>query len=131
MSIINNNNVILAVTGARIFTDYKKFETLLLQYLKEYHEDKLPIKIIAGGAVGADKSAKKFANERKIDFIELKPQYHLFKHNPKIAPLVRNKDIVDAATHIVAFPMEKSSGTYHAISYAKQKNKPIIVYKIE
>lgn len=116
----------LAVTGARIFTDYNKFETQLLEYLKEYKAGKLPSKMVAGGAYGADTLAKKFATERKIDFLELKPDWKL--HGKK-AGILRNKDIVDAATHVIAFPMGVSSGTRHAIAYAKEKNKPIIVYE--
>ena len=73
----------LAVTGARVFTDYKQFETQLLQYLKDHHKEELPSKMISGGAFGVDSSAKRFAKERNIEFIELKPQYHLFKHRPQ------------------------------------------------
>lgn len=126
-----NSAFTLAITGARIFSDYTKFETQLLEYLKQYHEAKLPDSMVAGGALGADTSARKFAEERHIKFLELKPQYHLFKHNPRGAPLARNKDIIDAATHVVAFPMGYSSGTRHAIKYAKEKNKPIVIYEQE
>lgn len=119
----------LAISGARIFSDYTKFETQLLQYLKDYHEDKLPDTIISGGAQGVDTLAKKFALARNIKLIEMKPNYDLYKHNPRIAPLMRNKDIINAATHVVAFPMGKSPGTRHAISYAKKIYKPVIVYE--
>jgi hypothetical protein len=118
----------LAVSGARIFNDYNKFQTQLLQYLKDYHSDNLPSKMVAGGAYGADTLAKKFATERKIEFLELKPEWA--KHGKK-AGILRNKDIVDAATHVIAFPKGVSSGTRHAIAYAKEKNKPVVVYEQE
>jgi predicted Rossmann fold nucleotide-binding protein DprA/Smf involved in DNA uptake len=117
---------ILAVSGARIFTDYKQFETQMSQYLDLEHAGLFPSKMVSGGAYGTDTMAKKFAEARNISFTELKPEW---KKHGRRAAILRNKDIVDAATHVIAFPMGVSSGTRHAIQYAKDKNKPIQIYE--
>ena len=122
---------ILAISGARIFNNYELFKKLVKQYLKEHHNSKLPDKIISGGADGTDTMAKQIAKHYNIDFKDYVPEYDKFPETQKkTAPLERNKDIVNAATHVIAFPKGDSPGTRHAISYAKKNNKPIIVYEV-
>ena len=42
---------------------------------------------------------------------------------------LRNKSVVDAASELIAFQVNSSLGTQHAINYAKKLNKPTKVFK--
>ncbi len=88
----------------------------------------IPDTIVSGGAKGADTYAREFAKRHNLRLIEFLPEYD--KYPPKIAPLVRNKQIVDECDCLLAFWDGKSRGTSYTINYAKEKNKPIKIVQI-
>lgn len=106
----------IAIVGSR---DFKNAELLqnTLQGFSFTH-------IVSGGAVGADLLAKQFAEANKIPLLEFKPDYNSFG---RVAPLVRNSQIVKAADFILAFWNGSSKGTLDTINKAKKQRKP---YKI-
>lgn len=53
--------------------------------------------------------------------IELKPHYGAFPGRERIAPIMRNTDIVNAAHRMIAFPVGPSPGTRDSIRKAVQK----------
>lgn len=59
----------LAIVGSRTFSNYELFK----QYLEEYEIDE----IISGGAIGADKLAERYANEKNIPIIIILPDWSL------------------------------------------------------
>lgn len=61
--------------------------------------------------------------------IIIKPDYN--KYPGKIAPLIRNKQIINLATHLCAFPSKTGSGTQYTISLAQEKNIIISIYYID
>lgn len=73
-----------AVIGSRSFTDYEKLKSVL----SSYHITE----IISGGAKGADSLAEQYAIENNITLTVFLPNYD--KHPPKIAPLIRNEEII-------------------------------------
>ena len=93
-------------------------------------EDYLPkgiTMVISGGARGIDKLAEQYADKHDIPKKLFYPDY---KKYGKIAPLIRNKLIVDNADIVIAFWNGISRGTRFTIDYAKQQGKKVTVYRI-
>lgn len=84
--------------------------------------------VVSGGAAGVDSLAVETAKARGLEWKEYLPDYQ--RHGGKMAPLVRNILIVDDSDEIVAFPAPWSTGTWHAISVAREKGKEVCVMKI-
>ena len=76
-----------------------------------------------GGARGADTYARDFAKIHGIELIEFLPQYDKFPS--KVAPLMRNKLIVENCDCLLAFWDGVSRGTKYTLDYANQLHKPI------
>lgn len=93
----------------------------------EAHLKYIPDTIVSGGARGADTYAREFAQKHNLTLIEFLPEYDKYG---KVAPLVRNKLIVDNCDCVLAFWDGKSRGTKFTLDYAKEKNKPIKIVKI-
>lgn len=102
----------LAIIGSRSFNDYK---------LMCIEADRLkPDTIISGGAAGADTLAKRYAKERNLPIIEHVPNYQKYGRR---APLERNKLIIQECDQVLAFRINQSSGTSHAIRIALKLRK--------
>lgn len=80
--------------------------------------------IISGGACGVDTAAERFADERRISKLILRPRYDLFG---KGAPLKRNETMVDVADSVLVIWDGVSRGTKYTADYAKKKNKPVTI----
>lgn len=89
------------------------------------HLNRLPSAIVSGGARGADTYAREFAQRYDLPILEFLPQYD--KYPPKVAPLMRNKQIVEACDCLIAFWDGQSRGTKYTIDYARKRGKPIKV----
>ncbi len=95
---------------------------------KPIPEDVIPentAKIISGGAVGIDRSAREYALEHKIFIEEILPAYDLYGRR---APLVRNDIIIDKSDAVLIFWDGKSRGTAYVLRECKRKNKPYTLY---
>ena len=112
----------VGVVGSRDWTD-KEFIFKILDEvdLRSGGQDT----IVSGGAIGADTFAEKYAKEKHITRLIIKPDY---EHHGKIAPLLRNKVIIDYSDMLVAFWNGKSKGTLHAIIEAVKQGKKVIIY---
>lgn len=107
----------IAVIGSRGFNNYELLRELL---------DLLNIsEVISGGAVGADKLAERYANNRGIPTKIFYPNYEAYG---KGAPLVRNKQIVDNCELVVSFWDGQSRGTKHTMDYATSVGKGVLKY---
>lgn len=84
--------------------------------------------IISGGAKGVDTLAYKFAKQRGIETVIFDPDYSSFG---KLAPLIRNKQIVNAAELIIAFWDGKSRGTKFTIDFANSQGKTVKIYFVD
>ena len=87
----------------------------------------IPDTIVSGGAIGADSYAREFAKQRGLKLIEYLPDYEKYG---RLAPLERNKLIIDNCDSVLAFWDGKSRGTQYTLDYAKVKNKPIKIVHI-
>ena len=83
--------------------------------------------IISGGARGIDTLAERWADEKGMPKLILRPDYEEYGRN---APLVRNKAIVDAADMVVAVWDGKSRGTAHAVGYTRRVGKRCVVWEV-
>jgi YspA, cpYpsA-related SLOG family len=135
--------IILSVSGSRLFLDYELFCKTINEFIGKYGQVK---KIVHGGAKGADTLAEKWAKEHNIETMIFRPDYgnqeKIQKYGKhvwgRIAPLERNKDIVLNGSHLLAFPLDetlgpefKSNGTKSAISHAKKMNKVTMIVSVK
>lgn len=111
----------VAVVGGRNFTNY----TLMKNVLDSYHSKHGISIIISGGANGADTLAEKWARERQVDYKVFVAKWDKYG---KSAGYRRNIKIVDACDIVIAFPDDKSKGTYHTIELADKALKPVWVF---
>lgn len=113
----------LAIVGGRTFNNYD----LMCQALEEYCEDMgMPILVVSGGAKGADTLGERWAKENGIKTLILKPDWSTGSK----AGLNRNTDIVNASTHVIAFVMPESRGTWDTIRKARKSDKNVKIIKI-
>jgi|AGTN01.2.fsa_nt_gi Protein of unknown function (DUF2493). len=84
--------------------------------------------IVSGGARGVDRLAERWADERRIPKLIIKPDYARYG---KAAPLWRNFLIVDLADSVVAVWDGQSLGTMATIRYARKTGKPVQVHIID
>lgn len=110
----------LAVIGSRTFQDY----SYLKKTLQEYEGIQL---IVSGGARGADFLAEKYAREFNVPIRIYVPDWQKYG---KAAGPIRNRLIIDAADHVVAFWDGVSKGTKSSIDMAKEKGIPCDIYLI-
>lgn len=80
--------------------------------------------IITGGASGIDAAAERYADEKRLSKLILRPDYARYG---KAAPLKRNCQMVDVADHILVIWDGVSRGSAHTVAYAKKQGKPITV----
>jgi len=92
----------LAITGSRKYQDYDTLVSILESLAPE------ATAIITGGAKGADELAARYAKANGLELITIRPDYK--KYYSKIAPLMRNTEIVEKADQVIAFYYEKQSG---------------------
>lgn len=81
--------------------------------------------IISGGAKGIDSLAEAYAREKGLPLRVFRPQPEILG---KMAFLVRNDQIVDAADLIVAIWDGSSPGTRYTISRAQRLGKPVQIH---
>lgn len=107
----------VAVIGSRNFHDEPYLFHILDQFCIR--------QIVSGGARGADTMAKRYAVQRGIAMIELRPDWRRYGRG---AGLRCNQDVVEAAECVIAFWDGRSRGTGHAISLARAVGKPVYVF---
>lgn len=83
--------------------------------------------ILSGGATGADQLAQRAAQELKLPFLKILPDY---EKNGKRAPLIRNEMIVEKSDIVIAFWDYISRGTAATIAYCIEKRVPVKIYPL-
>ncbi|MGL5725686.1 DUF2493 domain-containing protein [Cetobacterium sp.] len=78
--------------------------------------------LISGGAIGADKLAENFAIKKNIEAKIFYPQYKTWG---KIAPLMRNSEMIKECDEVIAFWDRKSRGTKYTIENSIKNNKKV------
>lgn len=102
----------LAVVGSRDFP----YPWMVSEYLDRKVFDQL----VSGGAKGVDSLARAYSIEHDKPFKEFPADWDL---HGKIAGFIRNREIVEYATDVVAFHYMASRGTQHTIDLARGSGK--------
>lgn len=112
----------LAVVGSRSFEDY----VLLGKWINFATQEALltTVEIVSGGARGADRLAKRWAEDNGVTYMEYPAEWD---HYGKRAGMVRNRLIVERADTILAFWDGKSPGTMNVINMTIRVKKPVII----
>ena len=99
---------------------------LIVRDLENYLPEETT-EIVSGGARGVDTSARMYAKMHGIKLTEFLPDYNMYG---KIAPLVRNLEIIDYADEVYAFWDGTSRGTKYVIENCRRKKKKVHVFMI-
>lgn len=83
--------------------------------------------LVSGGAIGIDSLAEKAAKHLGLPIKIFYPDY---EKNGRLAPLIRNSEIVEYADFILAFWDHKSKGTANTLSRCVQASKPFRIISI-
>lgn len=108
----------IAVVGSRKWTDLARVRKLVMELPKG-------TVIISGGAQGVDQAAEKAARAAGLTSHVITPDYPTFG---RVAPLHRNRKIIEAAEHVVAFWDGLSGGTANALAWAATLGRPVTVH---
>lgn len=84
--------------------------------------------IISGGANGVDLMAKRAAKQLGLKYTCCRPNYRKYG---RVAPLVRNSEIVDLSDCVLAFWNGYSKGTRHALICCIKRHKPFRIYLLK
>lgn len=116
----------LAVVGTRKFTNFSQFIVKLKYHNPKVFDDEIT-ELVSGGAEGIDSLAERLAKELNKPIKIFFPDYSKYG---KIAPLIRNQEIVDYADGCIAFPSYWSKGTMDAIKKFEKAKKPVQIVSL-
>ena len=114
----------VAIVGSRNFTDYIQFKEIVDNYISEIGDVDM---IISGGCSGVDSMAEKYADEHHIA-IKIFPA-NWTKYGKRAGP-IRNTEIVNDCTHLLALPSKSSVGTKDSINKAKHLKKSVKIVEV-
>ncbi len=105
------------VCGGRDFNQPFMFITVMNYFVNKYKIDN----IVEGGAKGADRMAKFYAEEQGINCYEEKPDWKKYK---KAAGPIRNEYMLNNYPINLVIGFKGGTGTMHMINYAKANKVP-------
>jgi hypothetical protein len=109
----NSYRTRLGVIGYRNFNNYERIK----KELDYFHSKRKIDLIVSGGCKGVDKLGERWADENGIPKKILYPNKSLGNRGYAI----RDQQIVDSSTHLMAFPSKYGTGTQLTLEMAKKK----------
>lgn len=106
----------IIIAGGRDFDDYEFLERRVERMTFSYHPD--DTEFVSGTARGADTLGEKWARLNGFDVVFFPADWNT---HGKRAGYLRNEQMAEYATHLIAFWDGESKGTAHMISIARQK----------
>ena len=122
----HENIISLAIVGSKNMTTWEIFEEGITQFIETVGQ--LPDQVVSGGDKGAYLMGAKWARDNGIKLVVFRPKRSQYG---KKAGIMRNTDIVNAATHVLAFPSHNGKGTQDSIKKAEKQDKPCIILWID
>ena len=116
----------VAIVGSRNYTNYDDFKWFVENALQTWDID--DIQVVSGGAQGADAMAEKWARQNNFPIKIFKPDW--LKYGKAAGP-IRNQQIIEYATHVIAFPSKTGKGTQDSIMRAKKLKRELIICPID
>ena len=121
---------IVIVAGSRSFNNYTLFESVMDYWMQDQGHDLVqPWAFLSGCArKGADSMIIRYAKERDHVCLELEALWNIF--GKRRAGYIRNHEMGDIATRLVAFWDNRSNGTRDMINYARRMKlqvQPVLV----
>lgn len=104
------------ICGSRTFSNYGLLAMEMYDFLDANDEDS-KIEVVCGGAKGADKLGKQWAESMEIKVADFNADWN--KYGRK-AGYLRNKQMAEYATHCIAFWDGESKGTKMMIDLAHE-----------
>jgi len=123
----------LVVVGSSRFYDYSIVEEAMDEWsAEEAHPDL----IITGGASGVDYLAERWADNNNIAYAVFSEEWNapragLEDGGRDAAPTSLTERLLDAATHVLAFPSQTSKWTNVVIAMAEAMEIPVKIVPIE
>lgn len=105
----------IAVVGSRTISDAAALAEMLKPYAGQVTE------VISGGAAGVDTLADSWAKEHDKPLTVIRPDYE--RHSRKLAPILRNREIVRRADVVFILWDGSSKGTAHTRREAQRQGK--------
>lgn len=116
--------VSLAIVGSRNMSNQTVFNTAITEWIKTHG---MPDQVVSGGARGADAMGAAWARKHGIPFVCFSPDWSKYG---KAAGVIRNQDIVNECTHVLAFPAPQGKGTQDAIKRAERARKNVTIVSL-
>jgi hypothetical protein len=114
----------LAIVGSRSFTNYALLADRLDELRDEWRDQGVEVmRIVSGGAQGADKLAERYARDNDLPLVIKAPNWHPEGKFDRGAGKKRNTEIVAEADRVVAFWDGSSPGTRDTITKARKAGK--------
>ena len=113
----------LIIAGGRNFTDYDLLKTKIDRILSNTES----VEVVSGGARGADALGERYAKERSHSCTIFPADWDKYGRG---AGYIRNKQMAQYATHLIAFWDGKSKGTKHMITLANEYALKVRVVRV-
>lgn len=112
------------IAGGRDMTNYQWASKQISHVLEKLPKDKTMI--VEGGAKGADACGRQWAIDNDYHYTTFPAYWDL---HGKAAGHIRNAEMADYSTHLIAFWEGKSRGTKGMIELAKKNGLKVVVIK--
>ena len=122
----------LVIVGSSRFYDYSVIEDAIENWVEM---EAYPDLVIVGGASGVDYLAERWADNHAIPFVVFSeewsaPRPGLEDSGRGEAPTSLTHQLLDAATHVLAFPSPTSKWTRKIIDMANERKIPMVVHEV-
>jgi len=117
----------IIVAGTRDYSDYETFSKVIADTVSNLSDNKI-IFISGAAKSGADALIIRWCKENNYPCAEFPADWDKYK---KSAGYIRNVEMSDVGTHLIAFWDGESNGTKHMIDIATEKKLSITVNLIE
>ena len=121
---MTKDRVNLIIAGSRYFEDYD----LLMETLDEFLTTHSVLEVVSGTCRGADKLGERWAKEHNIPVKQFPAQWDKYG---KTAGPIRNREMANYGTHLVAFLTAQSRGTKNMIQEARRRGLEVLVIPIK